>query len=255
MLRSIKPKRELEMPKGSGDVAGPEGELITLRDFALARSSIYNFLATIYAEKPSSHLLHGLGGVVTALRLCGMSIPYLAELEACLRVRNELKLQEELEVEYTRLFVGPGCVSPYQSVYTDSGGLRDSGLGYPSPAGPVKGLLWGDSTVAARQQYLEAGLEVSEELPPDHIGLELQFMQHLCSREAESWNLGDVEAAIACLERQRKFLSQHLSPWVVLFCGKVKGSTRHPFYAAMADLTADFVCSDVSEIENWSSFL
>jgi TorA maturation chaperone TorD len=76
---------------------------------------------------------------------------------------SEDRLLSELSLEYTRLFVGPGKhVSPYESVHaSDSGSLRDEAA----------------STV---QRIVEsAGIEFQADYHgmPDHIRVELEFMQ------------------------------------------------------------------------------
>ena len=80
---------------------------------------------------------------------------------------------------------GPDYVPPYGSVYRD---------GPNGPPGTWQGrpTLWGPSSVAVAQAYREAGLALAPGGPqvPDHIGLELQFMQHLCACEAGALSRG-----------------------------------------------------------------
>ncbi|MDP6883503.1 MAG: molecular chaperone TorD family protein, partial [Rhodospirillales bacterium] len=120
-----------------------------------------------------------------------------------------------LNVEYTRLFEGPGFLPapPYASYYLN--GER----------------LMGPETVAARRTYLKEGVAARQrgQTPDDHIALELAFMAHLSDKIAEALDKGDDERCRDLRDVQKHFLRDHLLPWVPVFCLKVAAATPHEF--------------------------
>jgi DMSO reductase family type II enzyme chaperone len=136
-----------------------------------------------------------------------------------------------LEIEYNRLFVGPGRpqAPPYESFYRDKWGL-----------------VMGASAREVERRYAEAGLGMApdhRELP-DHVATELGFMAYLAIKEAEA----DEGERRIWLERERSFLRDHLGRWLPPFCRRVEEASRHPFYTALAELTETFVSLEV----HWS---
>ncbi len=75
-------------------------------------------------------------------------------------------------------------------------------------------------------------------------------MQWLTCHEKDAWTVDDKETAIHCLEFEKKFIDEHLSQWVPIFCDKVKEETRTAFYREMAELTRQFIDFDSKLIEN-----
>ncbi|MCX8118463.1 MAG: molecular chaperone TorD family protein [Desulfobacterota bacterium] len=156
--------------------------------------------------------------------ICNEAVPFVSEMERSLLETSE----EELRVEYARLFVGPYELKapPYGSVYLD--GER---------------RLMGDSTLEVLRQYEEAGLVLEEGLkePPDHIAIELEFMYYLLYKEAEAREDSEREKANAFRETRERFFKKLLNPWVPIFCEKIKESTDHPFYVALSNCLTTFV--------------
>jgi TorA maturation chaperone TorD/Pyruvate/2-oxoacid:ferredoxin oxidoreductase delta subunit len=144
--------------------------------------------------------------------------------------------QEGLEVEYARLFVGPGrpVAHPYESVYRE-------------------GRVMGDCTLAVRQSYAAEGLAPEGHSLPDHVAVELEFMAHLAQREAEAQERGDEEEALAYLRQQEAFLSEHLGRWLPRFCQRVLAGGAHPFYADLAQRTWQHVAQDIAQVRAWLS--
>ena len=220
---------------------------------ALARGNVYNLLASIYGSAPSPRVIAAIvdGTLPQALRDAGLD--HLAhDLEVHAQGRDCQELLHELEVEYARLFTvpGPGSVPLYQSLYCDEGDGNGEERTHERNRFD-KRQLWGEAAVAAQRMYREAGLAVSGDLPeiPDHIALELQFMHHLCSREAQALNANHIEAAEESVRLQKAFAQARLIPWVERFCQTLRDTTDHPFYTAMADLTVAFVLGDAVELQ------
>jgi len=69
---------------------------------------------------------------------------------------------------------------------------------------------------------------------PDHLSVELAFMQNLINRDE--------------LDIQRKFLKEHLALWAPPYLLSVKNSCITPFYRDVCDFGAEFIISDYSNL-------
>ena len=68
------------------------------------------------------------------------------------------------------------------------------------------------STDEVRAAYADGGFAPGDREEPDHVGLELAFLAHLCAAEAEGLEDGvDVRPIV---DRQRGSLDQHLGRWL-----------------------------------------
>jgi len=199
------------------------------------RSTIYGFLAEIYRQEVSSDLLQQIKdpqflGVLTKLGF---------ELNNGFFKKPEKELLDALAVEYARLFLGPGKhVSPHESVHHK----RDDGQW---------GQLWGASTAEVKNTIESSGLEYKTEYTglPDHISVELEFMQQVILREEQAWQDNDKETALLCQENEKKFVDEHLARWVPDFCNKVIQDAELPLYREMAKLTKNFIEFEMKEID------
>lgn len=140
------------------------------------------------------------------------------------------QVEEELAVEFTTLFIGPGRhVPPYESVHTGDNG------GY-----------WGESTADFKNWVSHYGLEFTEEFEsiPDHISVALEFMRRVVEQERLAWERVDVTTAKRCMEVEKVFFDRHIRNWVPIFCGKVIEASRLDFYRVVARLTRDFILEE-----------
>lgn len=83
---------------------------------------------------------------------------------------------------------------------------------------------------------------------PDHIGIELAFMAHLCQIEAERLEIraqrpAPIPNLQSLIATQQSFLQHHLLPWLPPLVLAVQRQA-HPFYTALADLVLAFVAHD-----------
>lgn len=136
--------------------------------------------------------------------------------------------EEELLVEYARLFVGPNelLAPPYGSVYLEQGRS-----------------VMGESTARVMDFYRAEGLSMDEEFHnlPDHITAELEFMYYLAHQEVEALEKNDEEKAAYFQNRQEVFQRTFLDGWVMSFCEKIKESTETGFYQALAGCLSLFM--------------
>ena len=190
------------------------------------RSNIYGLLATVFRQEPS-------GALITELRdprLSGVISDLGVDLGEVFYSTPENELRETLGLEFTRLFIGPDShISAHESVFAE----MDSGIGG----------LWGARTVEVKNFIETTGLDYNPEFTgvPDHISVELEFMQRLTEWEADKWNQDDRENAEYCQSIQRMFLEQHLLPWAPQFCDVVIAQAEIPFYRAMSELAKNYL--------------
>jgi putative dimethyl sulfoxide reductase chaperone len=209
----------------------------TLARTAMERSNLYGFLASVFREEVSAGLLKRIKEpeFLAALADGGVNI------ESDFFERSEEKVLEELAIEYTALFLGPGGhVSPYESAQIEGG----------------SGLLWGPETIEVKRYIEAAGFQYKPDFHglPDHIGVELEFMAELAGKEAAAWREEDVAKASNCLEFEHEFLAVHLGAWASAFCSQATARAELSFYRDMARLTANFLESEKQEIEERRKF-
>jgi TorA maturation chaperone TorD len=201
------------------------------------RSNIYGMLALVYRQEMSSDLLKQVKGTQFLEILTDLEAEGTEEIDAFLQ-KPEAELLEDLAVEYTRLFLGPGKhISPHESVHHQ----QDDGQW---------GKLWGASTAKVKKFVESTGLTYSEDFKglPDHIAVELEFMQQLTLREEQAWMNADADAAVSCRQTEKKFIEGHLVRWIPDFCKNVMQQAELPFYRALAALTRSFIEFEIQEM-------
>ncbi len=223
-------QRPTSLPSGSGPEDQESGR-------ALSRSHCYGLLALVLRGPLTEQIVEQLRSPPLADVLgelgCDVAGNFAGELDA---------VTQRLAEDYTRLFVGPGPhVSPYASVHDGR-----------------EGQLWGESTVRVKRFIEQTGLSFEGDWDsiPDHIAIELEFMQRLTAHEADlrgqsaSAPAGqeDVDQQLdQCLQVQHQFLREHLSRWVPQFCDSVLKNTSASFYRDIAKLTQSLVACDLQQ--------
>lgn len=216
-------------------------------DPAAARAAVYAMLSACFSP-PDARLLEDAGNGALAAALAGA----LAELpgdrdqfgavlegfealEEALAPSGGHGALQDLEVEYTRLFLGPGLpvLPPYESVYLDQ------------EAVDVPGSLWGPATLAVRDAYREAGLAPRPgPEPPDHLAAELEFVAFLSQSEADALAGGDTKGAEGLRRRRTSFLASHLSRWAPGIADRTVREAQHPLYRAAGGLLRAVLAAD-----------
>lgn len=191
------------------------------------RAGLYNLLCALYTYPLNEALL------VTLLNLTvdtdSPLMNGILEMQSRLRSESSLKeAAEQLNVEMTRLFEGPGLpiAPPYASYY-----LNDK-------------QLMASSASAARQFYLQwRALPESEmRLPDDHIALELGFLAHLAQQVLNAENATDT---LRLLAASREFIQNHLKPWLPLFTSAQAKVQVDAFFIGLAHLLHETVETDL----------
>lgn len=197
---------------------------------AMERSELYGFLATIFREELSAENLRRMRSAEFMLALGDAGIA----LDNCVAQRPEAELLDEMAVEYTALFLGPGGhISPHESVHAES-----------------DGALWGRSTSEVKRYIESAGFAYDPEdhRLPDHISVELEFMAALAGQEAQAYRDEDYPEASRRIGVQKKFLARHLGKWAPAFCRQVAERSELPFYREIARLAAAFLKAERQEM-------
>lgn len=198
-----------------------------MAEMATARANVYGLLANVFREEPSEALLSKLGepefsGVLQALDI---------SLNEMFENTSHAQLAEDLALEFTRLFIGPGShISPHESMH------REARFGEQKS-------LWSKQTVAVKKFMAAAGLKTDDSFSgmPDHFSAEFEFMQQLLLKEAEAWTNEECELGANILTIEKRFYEEHLSQWVANFCDRVIDAARHPFYRQFSEVTKGFL--------------
>jgi TorA maturation chaperone TorD len=199
-----------------------------MRERTRSREDTYGFLAGIFREELTAEQIREMidSDMLNLMVDAGCSIDLSFR-----RNKSVEHIEEELACEYATLFIGPGeHIPPYESIYI------------PDSTGKV-GYYWGECTVDMKNWVEHYGLGISEKFGsiPDHISVELEFMQKLIEQERLSWENSDRGTTERCIEVQRTFFHKHINGWVPTFCESVIEAANLDFYREIARLTKDFI--------------
>lgn len=139
-------------------------------------------------------------------------------------------LIEGLAEEFTGLFVAPGGVSPYASVF-------ETGRMFQAPAD------------RALQAYRDAGWAYQRRLSgefPDHIGTMLAFAGMLSDAEAAALDRDDRILADSWRQQRQKFILEQLGPWAPGWCRRAAEAALHVFYAQLLQLAEKVLWADLA---------
>jgi len=195
------------------------------------RGDCYRLLsACFYLPKKElfleEHLFKNLSTILTSI--CPEATIFSAEMGESIHEYNN----EELTVEYAKLFVGPYELKapPYGSVYLDR-----------------ERRVMGNSTMEVIEMYREKGLSMDEDFKelPDHIAVELEFMNYLIYKEINTCMNSKPEEVIEVLKYQELFLKKYLGAWVSNFSKAIIENSDNPFYINLAKCTEVFIKTDM----------
>jgi putative dimethyl sulfoxide reductase chaperone len=198
-----------------------------MAEMAAARANVYGFLADVFREEPSEALLSNLETPKFSAALDALNVSLREMFES----ESHDQLVENLALEYTRLFIGPGShISPNESMHVDARYGEQN-------------AFWGPQTVEVKKFMEAAGIETNDSFSgmPDHISAELEFMQLLLVKEAEAWKNEDHELAVNIVRIEKRFYEEHLSQWASNFFNKVIDAAEMPFYGNLAEIAKAFI--------------
>ncbi len=143
---------------------------------------------------------------------------------------------EELNVEYTRLFIGPGRAPapPYASFYLEGE------------------QLMGEEAIKVRKAYLGwrmVPLQLGR-VPDDHVALEFAFLGHLSTEGDLALVQRDEARFLQVLRSSEEFLREHMLTWVPTFCRNMAAATGHEFFKWLSIATEHIVQADAVMTKN-----
>ena len=151
---------------------------------------VYGLLSRIFLGPPDEIMLKTLNeSVIPALKKDADN----PELPETMKqgINNLIKYFSEIDTDNAQSLIQMGNDFTFL--------LRGIRKNY-SPLPPYESLyspektLYGETTQKVKHDYAEMGVEIDgiySGEPPDHLGLELEFMRHLCGMEMEYLKLND----------------------------------------------------------------
>lgn len=146
--------------------------------------------------------------------------------------RSDEEVLERLAVEYSALFIQPGSLPPYESIFKKGRHLAE-------PADQVE--------IA----YQLNGFEYRSQWPslfPDHLGLELNFVASLLDSQAKALEQGLQEEAKRLENTRMEFMTKHLCQWAPQYMEKIAEATSDPFYNPFIDFARSFLESEAESV-------
>lgn len=84
---------------------------------------------------------------------------------------------------------------------------------------------------------------------PDHIAVELDFMNFLATKEAHACNKGQKANARLCRRAQTRFFGDHLSRWGSAFASNLGDVTSLKFYDGVCELLEAFLLAEAKYLK------
>ncbi|MDD5717699.1 MAG: molecular chaperone TorD family protein [Sulfuricurvum sp.] len=173
------------------------------------RLYIYAFLSRVMSDIPDRRFINDLKNNESLLEIIGEETK-----EWILSTDNEA-IYDQLNTDFTSMFILN--TQPVESFVLDAKNETLVGL-----QNPVMAFYF--------THGFEVNMDQTEIMAPDHLGIELAFMQTLVYRNEE--------------EPQLDFLDQHIFPWVVPYMMGMKSMADTPFYRDLCDFIVEFLTAD-----------
>ena len=190
-----------------------------------SRVNIYALISRILLQELDLELLQTMKNDETILEF----FPTFRDWTGLKDYDDKKLLDEVINPDFVNLSVLH--LIPYETFYT-----RDDQMIETGGANPVTDIY---SAYDFMVDY-EAARAVSS----DHIGIELEFMHHLCVAEQKALEEGDTSSVADLQEVQHNFLNTHLLKWAPLYLINMKYEARTPLYFDAAEMALEFMLSD-----------
>jgi len=208
-------------------------------DTAFARAFIYQFLARAF-EEPAHETWRWLTNATThgALKsaACTLANSHVTLEKSATAVAAQLSLEqfESFQSSYVTAF-GHAARGDCPLNEIEYGDLKADPLFQPHRLADLAAF------------YRAFGLEIAEDASerPDHIGVQLEFMAVLASKEAYAReHQFDDDFCALCEDAQKKFLREHLGRWSPAFARRLARTASHETLAALARFTREFILAE-----------
>ncbi len=130
----------------------------------------------------------------------------------------------------------------YMRLFGESGSNETIHLCETSYLRSPEAMAWVAANIVG--QYQEGGVSLSAPQAPDHLAVELEFLSFLCDREARAWEEGKRDLVSEILEREKRFLIDHLYQWLPAFIEKISKRTEEGFYNLLSQTVWAIVTHD-----------
>ena len=190
-----------------------------------SRVNIYALMSRILLQELDLELLKTIKNDENILEF----LPTFKDWEWLKSVEDKKLLDEVINPDFVNLSVLH--LIPYETFYT-----RDDQQIETGGANPVTDIY---SAYDFMVDY-----EVARTVSSDHIGIELEFMHHICVAEQKALEDGNKSAVAQLREGQHEFLNKHLLNWAPMYLINMKYEARTPLYFDVADMALEFILSD-----------
>jgi putative dimethyl sulfoxide reductase chaperone len=194
-------------------------------DEIIARSNLYALLSRILLQELDVERLEILRDDETVLEF----MPHWRDWEPRRETESQKLLEEYLNPDFTNLSLLH--LVPYETFYTRPDQMIETG-----GANPVTDFY-------SAYDFL-VDYEVARVVSADHIGIEMEFMHHLCEAQLKAMEEGDHEAVQELINVQHNFLNAHLLKWAPMYLINMKYESRTPLYYDTAEMALEFILSD-----------
>jgi TorA maturation chaperone TorD len=178
------------------------------------RLYIYAFLSRVMSNIPDRRFIEDLRNNADLLEMIG------EETAAWFAEAEDAAIEEALNADYTSMFIIN--TQPIESFVLDAKSESLVGL-----QNPVMAFYFNHG--------FEVNMNQTEIVAPDHLSIELAFMQTLVYREER--------------KPQFEFLDAHLVPWAVPYLMGMKSMAETPFYRDICDFMTEFLVADYAHMK------
>ncbi|MBD3799115.1 molecular chaperone TorD family protein [Sulfuricurvum sp.] len=190
----------------------------------IARSNVYALLSRVLLQELDSEKLEFFCTDETILEF----LPHWRDWEFRNLERQKL-LEEYLNPDFANLSLLH--LIPYETFYTRADQMIETG-----GANPVTDFY-------SRYDFI-VDYGVARVVSADHIGIEMEFMHHLCEAQLKAFRESDKEASDELIRVQYEFLNTHLLKWAPMYLINMKYEARTPLYYDTAEMALEFILSD-----------
>ena len=190
-----------------------------------ARVNIYALLSRILLQELDIETLKTIKSDENILDF----FPALKSWKQLTEVEDSKLLDEYLNPDFVNLSILH--LIPYETFYTREDQMIETG-----GANPVTDMY-------SAYDFM-VDFEAARTVSADHIGVEFEFMHHLCSAELKALEEKDMNAVKELQAVQKEFLNKHLLNWAPMYLINMKYEARTPLYYDTAEMALEFILSD-----------
>jgi len=190
-----------------------------------ARSNIYALLSRIMMQELDPESVEMINSDETILEM----MPNYKIWEPRMTLESSELIEGHLNPDFTNISLLH--LIPYETFYTREDQMIETG-----GANPVTDMY-------SAYDFM-VDFAVARVVSADHIGVELEFMHHLCEAQIKALNEKDADAVKELTQIEFDFLDKHLARWAPLYLLNMKYESRTPLYYDAADMALEFILSD-----------